>query len=179
MALITRLSRLVRADMHAVLDRIEEPDVLLQQAVREMEDEVAADAQRHKAAARQREDLRTRIVEFDSALARIGEELDLCFEASNETLARTLLRRRLEGERLRKQCVQQLASLDARVDELARSLEDRRQRLEAMRQKAALFEVDASRPSAERGAWQAESAEISDADVELAWLREKQQRGGA
>ena len=38
MALITRFSRLFRADLHAVLDRIEEPDVILRQAVREMEE---------------------------------------------------------------------------------------------------------------------------------------------
>ncbi len=40
MALITRVSRLFQADFHAVLDRIEEPEVLLRQAVREMEEEL-------------------------------------------------------------------------------------------------------------------------------------------
>ena len=40
MALISRVSRLFTADVHAVLDRIEEPEVLLKQAIREMEDEV-------------------------------------------------------------------------------------------------------------------------------------------
>ena len=43
MALITRVARLFRADLHAVLDRIEEPDVLLKQAVREMEEELASE----------------------------------------------------------------------------------------------------------------------------------------
>ena len=46
MALITRVSRLFQADFHAVLDRIEEPDLLLRQAVREMEEELARDEQR-------------------------------------------------------------------------------------------------------------------------------------
>ena len=40
MALVTRLSRLFRADLNAVLDRLEEPEMLLRQAVREMEEEV-------------------------------------------------------------------------------------------------------------------------------------------
>ena len=43
MALITRISRLFQADLHAVLDRIEEPDLLLRQAVREMQDDLARD----------------------------------------------------------------------------------------------------------------------------------------
>ena len=50
MALITRVSRLFQADFHAVLDRIEEPEVLLRQAVREMEEELARDEQRRIAA---------------------------------------------------------------------------------------------------------------------------------
>ena len=46
MALITRVSRLFQADFHAVLDRIEDPEALLRQAVREMEEELAHDEQR-------------------------------------------------------------------------------------------------------------------------------------
>ena len=36
MTLINRLSRLFKADVHAMLDRIEEPPLLLQQALRDM-----------------------------------------------------------------------------------------------------------------------------------------------
>ena len=46
MALISRVSRLLRADLHAVLDHLEEPDVLLRQAVREMEEALAGDTAR-------------------------------------------------------------------------------------------------------------------------------------
>ncbi|OOZ38928.1 hypothetical protein BOW53_13550 [Solemya pervernicosa gill symbiont] len=45
MALINRVTRLFRADMHAVLDRIEEPEVLLRQSIREMEEALADDEQ--------------------------------------------------------------------------------------------------------------------------------------
>ncbi len=49
MALINRMSRLFTADVHAVLDRLEEPDVLLKHAVREMEEELARNEQRARA----------------------------------------------------------------------------------------------------------------------------------
>ena len=48
MALVTRLSRLFQADVHAVLDRIEEPDLQLRQAVREMQLSLDQDRQRLK-----------------------------------------------------------------------------------------------------------------------------------
>ena len=41
MALIHRVSRLFRADFNAVLDHIEEPELLLRQSIRDMEDELA------------------------------------------------------------------------------------------------------------------------------------------
>ncbi|HYN77535.1 MAG TPA: hypothetical protein VES73_07070, partial [Lamprocystis sp. (in: g-proteobacteria)] len=37
MALMTRLARLVRADLNAILDRLEAPELVLAQSVREME----------------------------------------------------------------------------------------------------------------------------------------------
>ena len=46
MVLINRISRLFKADFHAVLDRIEEPEQLLKQAIRDMEDDLANTEQR-------------------------------------------------------------------------------------------------------------------------------------
>ena len=46
MALVNRISRIFSADLHAVLDRIEEPEVLLAQSLRETADAVAADERR-------------------------------------------------------------------------------------------------------------------------------------
>ena len=45
MALIARVSRLFRADVNAVLDRMEEPEVLLRQALRDMQEALAQDQQ--------------------------------------------------------------------------------------------------------------------------------------
>ncbi len=46
MALINRISRLFKADFHAVLDQIEEPEQILKQAIRDMEDDLATTEQR-------------------------------------------------------------------------------------------------------------------------------------
>ena len=57
MALVNRISRLFSADFHAVLDRIEEPDLLLRQAIREMEEELAKSEQRIRCLERDQADL--------------------------------------------------------------------------------------------------------------------------
>ena len=48
MAIIQRLSRLFLADFHSVLDHIEEPESLLKQALREMEEELEQSEKRIK-----------------------------------------------------------------------------------------------------------------------------------
>ena len=176
MAILTRLTRLFRADVHAVLDRMEEPDVLLRQALREMEDEVAQQAQQLKAHELERQQAQTRLEAIASTRKDLSEQLDLCFAAKNEALSRTLLRRRLEGERLTKLLDQRLAALDKAIADRGAQLDEQRRSLEGLRQKAELFETESTQPRSDVGGWRTEDYAVSDADVELAWLREQQQR---
>jgi len=177
MAIITRLTRLFRADVHAVLDRMEEPDVLLRQAIREMEDEVAQNAQQLKARELERQQAQARLDAIEATRKDHAEQLDLCFAAENEALARTLLRRRLEGERTAKLLGQRLACLQKLIAERAMQLDEQRRNLEGMRQKADVFETETAHASnTETGGWRSDALPISDADVDLAWLREQQQR---
>lgn len=173
MALIHRFARLFRADLHAVLDRLEEPDILLRQSLREMEEEIAAATRALRLVEREREQIGERHGRLDLALARLAEELELAFDAGNETLVRTLLRRRLEQERLGQRLGERSGQLDAELARRREALADRQRRLEDLRRRAELLAMeegtDAEDPSPP-------AEVVSDADVELAWLREKQRR---
>lgn len=176
MALISRLTRLFRADAHAVLDRLEEPDILLRQAVREMENEVERNAQALKTLELDYQHAHLRASELETSLAGISGELDLCFEAGNEKLVRMLLRRRLEGERLLAHLGQRLGRLQAERSERGRTLDEQRQHLESMRQKAAAFDVESSCAARDTTVWGQPDLNIAESDVDLALLREQQQR---
>ena len=69
MALINRISRLFKSDFHAVLDQIEEPEQLLKQAIRDMEDELASAEQRIALCAHDQDSLSARKNELESAMA--------------------------------------------------------------------------------------------------------------
>jgi phage shock protein A len=71
MALINRVSRLFTADLHAVLDRIEEPDALLRQAIREMEEDLANTEQRIGWLEHERDQLAGRQTEIEQSLADV------------------------------------------------------------------------------------------------------------
>ncbi len=179
MALITRVSRLFRADVNAVLDRMEEPELLLRQAVREMEEEMDRDQRRRKLLELESKQIASRRNDLTQRLAQTEEEMDLCFDSGNEALARALLKRKLEAERFVQFLGRRQQELQAAADELKRRIDDNRSRLESMRQKAALL---AAREPADEGTtdWTdvefARQFSVSDEDVELAFLREQQRR---
>ena len=178
MALVTRLSRLFTADLHAVLDRIEEPEALLKQAIREMEEELAKSQQRIKWLQHEYEQLASRERQIKEKLPDIEEELDVCFDSGEEDLARKLIRRKLEAERLAKKLGDKRDALGKSLTEEQSSLEEDQARLESMRQKADVL-LEESEPKAGRPDdqdWSFRECSVGDDEVEVAFLREKQRR---
>jgi phage shock protein A len=181
MALINRVSRLFKADFHAVLDQIEEPEQLLKQAIRDMEDELQS-AEQGIANCRQEQDaLCARVAEMRSSIDDLDEQLDLCFESGKDDLAKGLIRRKLEAERILKRLNSRFESNGTFLDEQRKLTDDNRRTLDGLRQKADVF---AQRPSThsvdfDDNAWLAREMSVGDDEVEIAWLREKAQRSGS
>jgi phage shock protein A len=75
MRLIARVSRLFRADLHAVLDRVEEPDLVLRQAVREMEEDLTRDGRNREALHAELQRIAARDEEIERSLSGMEEEL--------------------------------------------------------------------------------------------------------
>lgn len=175
MALITRLSRMFRADMHAVLDRIEEPQQLLQQAIREMEEALLHQQQELTRLQQERQSMRQRIEALEQALRESDEELDICFQSGREELARPLIRRRLEKERLARMLSQQADGLGERGKQLEARIAQNRVELAGMQQKAEVLATDPGHGG--HGDTGADiPISVSEEEVEVALLRERQRR---
>jgi len=176
MPLINRISRLFTADVHAVLDRLEEPDALLKQALREMEDEIAACDTRIRWLNHERDETHRQSTDVVRELDRVAEQLDVCFAAGEESLARGLLKRRLELER-------HATRLQARADATAKALaadaarlDEQRHAFDALRLRAEPLLDGTARTYASYS--YALDAPVTDADVDVELLREKQRRSG-
>jgi phage shock protein A len=176
MALINRFSRVFVADLHAVLDRIEEPDILLKQAVREMEDALAATRAQAKSLEQELCRIDAHNTETASRLAALEDELEVCFRCGEETLARGLVRRKLELQRNRKLAdlkrdgyAQHLLELNAGIAENTRHLAAMKEKLDV------LTEVNPPARGFNPHVGAADP-EITEADVQIAYLRELQRR---
>lgn len=174
MALINRMSRLFTADVHAVLDRIEEPDVLLKHAIREMEEEVLETEHRLKQISHEGERLADRERKVQAALVELDEQVGVAFEAGNDELARKLVKRKLETARLAEHVAERRAAIEKSLAAEAAALREQREHLDVLRQKAELL-VDAPRPAA-GDEWGKADFSVGDDEVEVAYLRERQKR---
>jgi len=184
MALISRISRLFKADFNAVLDHIEEPEQLLRQAIRDMEDDLARAEQRIALCSHEQDMLGVRKSELDSAITELDAELDLCFETGKDNLARGLIRRKLETERLLKRLESKRTANEQHLAEQRRLLDENAATLESLRQKAELL----ARRSPTQGdggpqfddiAWTAREMTVGDDEIEIALLREKSLRSAS
>jgi phage shock protein A len=171
MALINRMAQLFTADMHAVLDRIEEPDVLLKHAVREMEEALAHNEQHARALEHEHEALGERLRKSEALVVQQGTELDACFAAGDEALARKVIKRRLETERLAGEIAERRTAVAKERAALRATVDEQREELDVMRQKAELLTATAAGDPA-----RAASFAVGETEVEVAFLRERQKR---
>lgn len=178
MTLLTRINRLFRADLHAVLDNLEEPALLLKQAIRDMEEVLAAEERQLRALHLERNQLASIAMDARAQAQRLEDELSLCLAADKDDLARGVIRRQLEAEQRHQQRARRAEAVEQRVIELDRRVVDHRQRLAALRLEANSAEAAAATatPEAASPHPQTPHAPVSDEAVELALLRAKTQR---
>lgn len=185
MALITRFSRLLRADMHAVLDLVEEPEQMLAQAIRDMESSVQRADLEVKATRHGHRQLGLRIEKVRKWLAELEQELDVCFgdsrDAENEALARSVLRKKIAAERLHRELEQDRTHVEAELLDLEQRVATQRSELAELRQKAEVLapaEVPGS-DSVNVADMGYTPTAVSDEDVEIALLRERRARSAS
>jgi phage shock protein A len=171
MALITRLSRLFQADMHAVLDKIEEPAALLKQSIREMEESVLADERHVRVSEHKRQQLEGKQAQLTETLAELDQKCALCFQSGKDDLARAFVKRKLETQQMQQRLAEKIAVLNEQTQRLTKRLTEHQAQLAAMKQKAEVFLEDGM---VSPHPWENLPVAVRDEDVEVAFLREKQ-----
>lgn len=179
MPLINRVTRLFRSDIHAVLDRMEDPESLLRQAVREMDEDVSQNEQRLKLMNMDYNHNVSLVTDLEQSLQQISDELDICFESDKEDLARSLIKRKLETEKRLKLLNSRQKSLQSDMALLENRLEENHARLAAMKQKLEVLVETAE--TAHKTDYAGDfcndyDISVSNDDIEVALLKEKQRR---
>jgi phage shock protein A len=177
MKLFDRMTTLIKADAHGVVDALEERSLLLRQHVREAELELLQKRARVEALTEEETRLRDELTRCGTRVGALDEDIALALDGEKEDLAR-LARfaiRRMIPER------KELAALEAQIAEvgetrakLAERLEEQEGQFETLRQRARTHLAEASRNHDDLQGL-VEPA-VADEEVELELLRRRQQR---
>lgn len=184
MALIRRLSRLFKADFHAVLDRIEEPEALLKQAMREMEEQLLQSEKTVKRLTLEQQQLALKQGDLEQRLNELNEKLALCFESKNDALAIPLVKQQLEAQQLLKLVIRKRENLADQLEERHAQHKEQQVLYESTRQKATIL-TEESHATARHdngmftfdknmSSYDKTGSCFSDEEVELSLMQQKQ-----
>jgi len=182
LAILTRLSRLMHADFHAIIDSIEEPDLLLKQSIREMEASVEALQTGTRQTELDIEQLVIRLERTKELNTRYQQDLDICFDSSDEVLAKTIIRKKMENQRVQSCLDDKLERLRNEFSTLNNRFNDSQDRLEALKQRAELVlntkasERDPAACTSDSENSYSGQATVTSQEIEIEFLREKSLR---
>jgi phage shock protein A len=186
MAISNRIRRLFHADVNAILDIIEEPDAILKQAIREMQENL--DWKRGRLARNEKNlaALRANERHLKDQINRIQNDLVLCLQEGSEELARKTIGRKLSFEKHLKVVHRRIANLQKICEQQASEVEIQQGQLESVVEKAELYVQTSAEDSAfsvaesilskpEPGGGRiypgAGSVQVTDEEIELEWMR--------
>ena len=171
MTLLARLSRLFQADVNAVLDQIEEPELLLKQAIRDMEEALASEHRQLRLFEYDQQQLVAKQQAVQQDMAGLDEKLALCFQSGKDDLARAIVKRKLEWQRAQQALTGRITALKQGVELLTKQIHEHQVQLDEMKQKAEILMED-NRMDLNNCA--DPGCGIRDEDIEIAYISEKQ-----
>jgi phage shock protein A len=170
MAIFSRLTRLLKADIHGLLDFLEEPEVTLRQAIREMEEELLLNRTRLKRLEDEICTTEKNRLEVTKKISDLSSDIALCFKESKAELAKSKVRERLINESHLLLLKSDFETLSTRHEKIKATITEQEKCVESYNQKLTLFSKD--KISSISPSIQSHS-KISDDDVEMAFLKER------
>lgn len=185
MSIMSRIMRLWKADLHGVMDQLEDKSLLLKQCLREMETSLEQ-KQSHLAQLRRTcEQIRKDQSVRDGEREKVEEDIALAVRKEKDDIARMLIRKRMTLQADSERMVLQLQQLEEEAQRLGRVLSDQQGQYERLKIKAAVYcqQAEQRATTGAGDAWNDPlgTAFATDEEVELELIRCKETfaKGGA
>jgi phage shock protein A len=177
MKLFDRITLLIKADAHGVIESIEERSLLLKQYLREAEIEVSRKHARLEAVREEEKRLRETFARHEDEMRGLDEDIQLAMAGGKEDLARFAIRRLIPRREDVKALRAQIEQRDAEAQSLAERLATQQAQLEGLRARVRAELNREREPEPGSARWPAEIT-VADEEVELELLRRRQSKGG-
>ena len=185
MGVLSRMLRLCKADLHGVMDQLEDKSLLLKQYLREMETSLKQKETRLEQLDQTCGQIRRDLEQRDRESQNLEKDLDLAVRKQKDEIARMLIRKRRTIQGGCAQLQRQLELMTEEKGRIAETLEQQRLEYDRLKVKTAAFCRQAEQQAFETPtaavdaafAWQAPSEE--EIELELLQRKEAVQQGGA
>jgi phage shock protein A len=185
MSVFSRIFRLCKADLHGVMDQLEDKGLLLKQCLREMEESLKHKEARLDQITRNCEQIRRTLARHNEEALALEQDLDLAIRKEKDEIARMLIRKRRTLQGGCGQLQRQLELLAEERGQVAATLEQQRLQYDQLKVKTAAFCRQAEQrrfedpvePPDGAFAWQIPSEE--EIELELLQRKEAVRQGGA
>ena len=184
MSIFARILRLCKADLHGVMDQLEDKGLLLKQCLREMEESLKHKEVRLDQISRSCEQIQRALAQRNEEALALERDLDLAVSKEKDDIARMLVRKRRVLQGGSGQLQRQLETLTEEKSQVSGTLEKQRLQYDQLKAKAAAFCCqaeqyrydDAMAACDDASAWRTPSEQ--EIELELLQRKEAARQGG-
>jgi len=139
MGIMTRILRIWKADIHGVMDRLEDQDLLLKQYLREMENSLQQKEARIKQLVKSQRHIQADLTTRTQEIGKLENDLTLALRKDNDNIAKLLIRKQMVQQKHCEHLQRQRESLLAEHKQLGELLDEQHLRFEILKVKASNF----------------------------------------
>jgi phage shock protein A len=185
MSVFSRMFRLCKADLHGVMDQLEDKDLLLKQCLREMRESLNHKEARLDQITRSCEQIQRALSLRNEEALGLERDLDLAVRKEKDDIARMLIRKRRTLQGGCGQLQRQLEALMEDKSQVAGTLEKQHLQYNQLKAKAAAFCHQAEQRRYEdpmetlEGPYARQTPSEAEIELELLQRKEAARQGGA
>ena len=177
MRFITRVNRLLKADLNNVIALFENRSHLIKFHLQEMEESLLEKEEQVRAITRVHRTIQADLTKRETICANLDLEIAAALEKDRETMARGLIREQLNHRTCCSRLQQRLVAIEEELNELTALLNYQRLRAEMMKVKVADYEIQRfEHAAAEYSAHSFLDEKNLEPEIELELLRHKEQQ---
>ena len=143
MGIFTRIMRLCKADLHGVMDQLEDKELLLKQYLREMETSLQEKENHLNQLMRREDNIRRDLALREEEIEKLEKDLALSLRKEKDDIAKLLIRKQRGQKAVCNQLRQQLQALEEERQRIGRLLGEQRLQYDQLNVKAAAFCAEA------------------------------------
>ena len=178
MGIATRIVKIFKADIHGVMDQLEDQGLLLKQYLRDMEEALHQKEARLAKKMALRNQTQKEHDKYDQQYRALDHDLTVAVETGKDDIARMLIRKTKPLERLCTELVGQMATLDDEISQYEQHLSEQRLQYEQLKIRAAEFFHRSEMQDREKDMRNIISntlpGELSEEEIELELLKRKE-----